>query len=343
MTRLGYFVTESSEHFAEYVALVHQARPPRPDREVRHPARRIPAALHREHREVEEPGAGVPRRRDHRGQGQPRVRLGDHQLGLDRHAVGDLRQRPEPRPDHLAPRGLRRRGALPRRPQRHPADPRRQAAATARRADAHQHQRAGADRRGAASRRTPSTSTTPRCSTRTPPPSSTSTRSGSSPTSSSPATATGCPHGRGPRARARRRSDPAALRRRRRRHRRLADRADPAGELPAGGAAGGDQRRRILEAPDHRRRRGLDRGLPPDAAPARLRRARVPARDRRHDQVRHPPQGLAAGRLHLRRSDRRPAPGGRRPRLRRPLPLARRLLRRRRPPGGGEAPLPAPD
>ena len=122
LTRLGYFVTESSEHFAEYVPVVHQARPPRSHREVRHPARRIPAALHRQHRQVAEAGQGIPRRADHHRQVQPRIRLRDHELGLDRHAVGHLRQRPEPRPHHLAARGLRRRGALPRRPQRHPAD-----------------------------------------------------------------------------------------------------------------------------------------------------------------------------------------------------------------------------
>ena len=38
---------------------------------------------------------------------------------------------------------------------------------------------------------------------------------------------------------------------------------------------------------------------------------RIPARDRRDDQVRHPPQGLAARRPYLRRPDRRPAPRGR--------------------------------
>ena len=59
---------------------------------------------------------------------------------------------------------------MPGRPQRRPADPRRPPAAAAGRADADQHQRAGADGRG--DRHRPrSTSITPPCSTRTPRPS----------------------------------------------------------------------------------------------------------------------------------------------------------------------------
>ena len=49
--------------FRRIRALVHQARPAGPDREVRHPARRVPAALHRADRQVGEAGAGIPRRR----------------------------------------------------------------------------------------------------------------------------------------------------------------------------------------------------------------------------------------------------------------------------------------
>ena len=43
--RLGYFVTESSEHFSEYVTLVHQTRTRRPHREIRHSAGRVSAPL----------------------------------------------------------------------------------------------------------------------------------------------------------------------------------------------------------------------------------------------------------------------------------------------------------
>ncbi len=53
LTRLGYFVTESSEHFAGIHALLHQGRPRGPDREVRHPARRVSEALHRADRALE--------------------------------------------------------------------------------------------------------------------------------------------------------------------------------------------------------------------------------------------------------------------------------------------------
>ena len=149
MMRLGYFVTESSEHFAEYVPWFIKRDRPDLIEKFGIPLDEYPQRCIENVARWAKQAERVPRRQDHRGQGQPRIRLRDHQLGLDRHAVGDLRQRAEPRADHLAARGLRRRGALPRRPQRHPADPHRQAAAAARRADAHQHQRPGADGRGA--------------------------------------------------------------------------------------------------------------------------------------------------------------------------------------------------
>ena len=41
----GYFVTESSEHFAEYVPWFIKAGRPGPDRALQHPARRVPAPL----------------------------------------------------------------------------------------------------------------------------------------------------------------------------------------------------------------------------------------------------------------------------------------------------------
>ena len=45
LRRLGYFVTESSEHFAEYVPWFIKSGAARADRAVRDPARRVPAAL----------------------------------------------------------------------------------------------------------------------------------------------------------------------------------------------------------------------------------------------------------------------------------------------------------
>ena len=39
LRRFGYFVTESSEHFSEYVPWFIKPRPARPDRAIQHPAR----------------------------------------------------------------------------------------------------------------------------------------------------------------------------------------------------------------------------------------------------------------------------------------------------------------
>ena len=45
LQRFGYFVTESSEHFAEYVPWFINRDAARPDRALQHPPRRVPAAL----------------------------------------------------------------------------------------------------------------------------------------------------------------------------------------------------------------------------------------------------------------------------------------------------------
>ena len=123
LTRLGYFVTESSEHFAEYTPYFIKEGRDGPDREVRHPARRISQALHRADRALEgrgrEPTARPTRIEVEQSQG---IRLLDHELGVDRRAVGDLRQCPQQWLHHLAARQLRRRSAVPRRCLRHPAD-----------------------------------------------------------------------------------------------------------------------------------------------------------------------------------------------------------------------------
>ena len=133
LTRLGYFVTESSEHFAEYTPWFIKRDRPGPDREVRHPARRISQALHRADRALEEARPrSTARPTRSRSKASRRICLRDHELGLDRRAVGDLRQRPQQRLHHLAARRLRGRGAVPGRPQRHPADPHRRTAAAAR-------------------------------------------------------------------------------------------------------------------------------------------------------------------------------------------------------------------
>ena len=150
MTRLGYFVTESSEHFAEYTPwFIKRDRPDLIERFGipldEYPKRCVEQIARWSSQAKELPRGRTPSRssqsREYASEIMNSVWTGD--------ALGHLRQRRQPRPDHLAARGLRRRGALPRRPQRHPAHPRRRPAAAARRADAHQHQRAGADRRGA--------------------------------------------------------------------------------------------------------------------------------------------------------------------------------------------------
>ena len=81
LTRLGYFVTEMLRALRRIHPLVHQARPAGPDREVRHPAGRIPQALRRTDRPLEEGGRGAEIRQHRRGEGEPRIRVRDRELG----------------------------------------------------------------------------------------------------------------------------------------------------------------------------------------------------------------------------------------------------------------------
>ena len=85
--------------FRRIRALVHQARPPGPDREVRHPARRILrcAAIEKIAR-WDNQAEGVPRGQDDRGQGQPRIRRRIINAESGPARPRHLRQRPEPRP-----------------------------------------------------------------------------------------------------------------------------------------------------------------------------------------------------------------------------------------------------
>ena len=62
MTRLGYFVTESSEHFAEYTPWFIKRDRPGPDRALRHPARRVPKRCIEQVARWERAGGGIPRR-----------------------------------------------------------------------------------------------------------------------------------------------------------------------------------------------------------------------------------------------------------------------------------------
>ena len=60
LTRLGYFVTESSEHFAEYTPWFIKRDRPDLIEKFGIPARRISEALHRADRALEEAGRGLP-------------------------------------------------------------------------------------------------------------------------------------------------------------------------------------------------------------------------------------------------------------------------------------------
>ncbi len=56
--RLGYFVTESTEHFAEYVPWFIKPRPPRTARAVQHPARRVHPPLRDQRRRLARDAGG---------------------------------------------------------------------------------------------------------------------------------------------------------------------------------------------------------------------------------------------------------------------------------------------
>ena len=112
LTRLGYFVTESSEHFAEYTPyfikegredIIEKFGIPLDE----YPKRCVEQiAKWKETSERYRTAKTVASRSS-----SPRVRLGDHELGLDRRTQRDLRQRPQQRRHHLAALERRRRGA----------------------------------------------------------------------------------------------------------------------------------------------------------------------------------------------------------------------------------------
>ena len=133
--------------FRRIHAVVHQARPAGPDRDASASrSTNIPSAASSRSRAGRRRRRNIATRRHDRGQGEPRICVLDHQLGVDRRALGDLRQPPQQRLHHLAAGRRGRRGALPRRPERRPADLYRRPAAAAHGADPHQPQRAGTDR-----------------------------------------------------------------------------------------------------------------------------------------------------------------------------------------------------
>ena len=162
--RLGFYPTESSEHAAEYVPWFMSH-----DDEIER--YRIPVGeyISRSEANLEEYArvkGALARRRGDRGRALERVRVGDHQLDRHRRAVGDLRQRAERRADRGAAGRRLRRGSVPRRPHRDPADAGAGLSRAARGPEPHLRERRRADRARGARRAGPITSATPRCSTR---------------------------------------------------------------------------------------------------------------------------------------------------------------------------------
>ena len=97
LKHFGYFVTESSEHFAEYVPWFIKDGRRRPDRALQRPAGRVPAPLRAPDRRV---GGAARRARGRRPSSRPSAA---HEYGArhhprlrDRGAVRVQRQRPEP-------------------------------------------------------------------------------------------------------------------------------------------------------------------------------------------------------------------------------------------------------
>ena len=122
MTRLGYFVTESSEHFAEYTPWFIKRDRPDLIEKFGIPLDEYPKRCIEQIARWEKQAAAYRERQHHRGRGQPGIRQRDRQLRRHRRALGDLRQLRQPRLHPAAARRLRRRGPDARRRQRPPAD-----------------------------------------------------------------------------------------------------------------------------------------------------------------------------------------------------------------------------
>ena len=152
LRRLGYFVTESSEHFAEYVPWFIKRDRPDLVEQFNVPLDEYPRRCVEQIARWDAEREPLEARRHDRGAAELRVRGDDHPQHRDRQAARDLRQRPQRRADRRPAGGLHRRGAVPRRRERRAADADRRAAAAARRAHPHQRQRAGAHRRSRAHR-----------------------------------------------------------------------------------------------------------------------------------------------------------------------------------------------
>ena len=124
LRHFGYFVTESSEHFAEYVPwFVKRDRPDLIDR-FNVPLDEYPRRCEEQIAGWEAERARLERRRRVRSAAELRVRRDDHPQHRDRQAARDLRQRRQRRPHRRPPGRVHGRGAVPRRRQRRAADAR---------------------------------------------------------------------------------------------------------------------------------------------------------------------------------------------------------------------------
>ena len=93
----GIFRHREQRAFRGIHALFHQARPPGPDRTLRHSSRRVPETLRRADRAVGEGGRPAPGRQRVERAAEPGIRGDDHERGPHRRAGGDLRQHPRTR------------------------------------------------------------------------------------------------------------------------------------------------------------------------------------------------------------------------------------------------------
>ena len=102
LTRVGYFVTESSEHFAEYTPWFIKRDRPDLIEKFGIPLDEYPKRC------IEQIDRWKSQAEEYRKADrievcrEPRIRLVDHELGVDRRALGDLRQRAQQRLHHLA-------------------------------------------------------------------------------------------------------------------------------------------------------------------------------------------------------------------------------------------------
>ena len=149
LTRLGYFVTESSEHFAEYTPwFIKRGRPDLIEK-FGIPLDEYPKRCIEQIARWKAQARGISRRANRSRSRQSREYassiINSVWTGEPSVIYGNLRNNGC---HHLAAGRRGGRGALPRRPQRRPADLCRRPAAPAHGADPHQPQRSGTDRRG---------------------------------------------------------------------------------------------------------------------------------------------------------------------------------------------------